>query len=273
MRSLLQDYEIDMNILDQAELGLLRDRLEVGQIAQLAFPDCVQHQQVLEEGMISAIRKRALKCALHIPCRHDAESYNKNDQNMQGDVLNRLGQRTALLIERLDQFGRIDEFLQADKLSLLNDKSLVLNDCSTANGPVRQIPKRDLYWITQEQLRAYFVEQGEWPLPGYPLLRKWLEQTPALKVTKASDVRTNELHELIKEVMQRMAREHRQSPKARQVWDYLRKRQQDIDLIQEMTADQIHWLSSNGTERSLNFSSFKTRFSALKKELFEEIDD
>lgn len=273
MRSLLQNYEIDMDILDQAALGLLRDRLEIGQIAQLAFPDCARNQQALEEGMISAIRKGALVSALHIPCRHDTQSQNTNDQNMPGDVLNRLGQRTALLIERLDQFGRIDKFLQSDKLSLFNDKSAALNDCSIANERVRQNPKRDLYWITQVQLRAYFVEQGEWPLPGYPLLRKWLEQTSAQKLAKAPDIRTNELHELIRTVMRGLADEHKQSPKARQVWDYLRKCQQDIDLIQEITADKILWVSSNGIERTLNFSSFKTRFSALKKELFEEIED
>lgn len=56
MRSLLQD-QTDIDILDQAELGLLGDRLEIGQIALLAFPNSRKHQQALEEGLWQLSKK------------------------------------------------------------------------------------------------------------------------------------------------------------------------------------------------------------------------
>lgn len=272
MKSLLQD-QIGMDILDQAELGLLGDRLEIGQIALLAFPSSWKHQQALEEGMVAAIERGSLSYALHIPRKDNLQDYDETEDQAQHTIAARFALKPLRLIAEIERFDRLAQNLQPPKFSIFNIEPLTINGSSSALGAEDDLLQRDMYWVKQEQLRAYFIEHGEWPISDHPLLQKWLEQSLTQTISKAPDIRTNELHELIKEVMQRMAREHRQSPKARQVWDYLRKRHQDIDLIQEMTADKILWVSSNGIERTLNFSSFKTRFSALKKELFEEIED
>lgn len=272
MKSLLQD-QIDMDILDQAELGLLGDRLEIGQIALVAFPSSRKHQQALEEGIVAAIERGSLSYALHIPRKDDLRDYDEEDDQAQHAIAAHFALKPLRLIAEIERFDRLAQNLQPPKFAIFNIDPLTINGSSSVIEAEDDLLQRDLYWVKQEQLRAYFIEHGEWPLADYPLLRKWLEQTSAQKLAKAPDIRTNELHEFIKTVMRGLADEHKQSPKARQVWDYLRKRHQDIDLIQEMTADQIHWVSSNGIERTLNFSSFKTRFSALKKELFEEIDD
>lgn len=270
MKSLLQD-QVDMDILDQAELGLLGDRLEIGQIALLAFPNSRKHQQALEEGIVAAIEKGSLSYALHIPRKDNLPDYDKEDDLAQHATSMRFAIKPLRLMKEIERFDRLAQNLQPPKFAIFNINPLTVNGSSSAIEVGDDLLQRDMYWVKREQLKAYFIEHGEWPVSDHPLLQKWLEQSPTQKISKAPDIRTNELHELIKEVMQRMAREYRQSPKARQVWDYLRKHQQDIDLIQEMIADQIHWVSSNGIERTLNFSSFKTRFSALKKELFEEI--
>lgn len=272
MKSLLQD-QIDMDILDQAELGLLGDRLEIGQIALLAFPDSRKHQKALEEGIVSAIQKGSLPHALHIPRKDDLRYYDEEEDQAQHVIAKRFAFKPLRLIAEIERFDRLAQNLQPPKFAIFNIDPLTINGSSSALEGEDDFIQRDMYWVKQEQLRAYFIEHGEWPLSDHPLLRKWLEQSPTQKVSKAPDIRTNELHELIRTVMRGLADEHKQSPKARQVWDYLRKCQQDIDLIQEITADKILWVSSNGIERTLNFSSFKTRFSALKKELFEEIED
>lgn len=254
-----------MNILDQAELGLLGGRLEIGQIALLAFPNSRKHQQALEEGIVAAIERGSLSYALHIPHKEKSQAQNA--------IPMRLGLKPLRLVKEIERFDRLAQNFQLPKFAIFNMDPLTINGSSSALEGEDDLLQRDMYWVKREQLKSYFIDHGEWPISDHPLLRKWLEQSPTQKISKAPDIRTNELHELIKEVMQRMAAEYKQSPKARQVWDYLRKRQQDIDLIQEVTADKILWVSSNGIERTLNFSSFKTRFSALKKELFEEIDD
>jgi hypothetical protein len=272
MKSLLQD-QVDMDILDQAELGLLGDRLEIGQIALLAFPNSRKHQRALEEGIVAAIEKGSLSYALCIPRKDDLRDYDEGDEQAQHATSIRFALKPLRLTKEIERFDRLAQNLQPPKFAIFNIDPLTINGSSSTLEAEDDLLQRDMYWVKREQLRAYFIEHGEWPLSDHPLLRKWLEQSPTQKISKAPDIRTNELHELIKEVMQRMAMEYQQSPKARQVWDYLRKRQQDIDLIQEVTADKILWVSSNGIERTLNFSSFKTRFSALKKELFEETDD
>jgi hypothetical protein len=129
MKSLLQD-QIDMDILDQAELGLLGDRLEIGQIALLAFPKSRKHQQALEEGIVAAIEKGSLSYALRIPRKDDLRDYDEEGDLTQHATSMRFVLKPLRLTKEIERFDRLAQNLQPPKFAIFNINPLAVNGSS-----------------------------------------------------------------------------------------------------------------------------------------------
>ena len=66
MKSFLKDSE-EITFIEKAELGILDDRLEVAEIATLAFPYDQRLSRAVETGMIKAIDNEELGYCRRVP--------------------------------------------------------------------------------------------------------------------------------------------------------------------------------------------------------------
>jgi len=80
--------------------------------------------------------------------------------------------------------------------------------------------------------------------------------------------RRNQLHALIDKVDIEVAASKKSQPMARDIWFALKKHYKQYDdeeIIQEITPDIIYWISKDGNEQNMKYSTFKKQLSIIRK--------
>ncbi|MCD2449301.1 hypothetical protein GO003_017885 [Methylicorpusculum oleiharenae] len=120
--------------------------------------------------------------------------------------------------------------------------------------------------FTRQKYKEFLQSSGQWPPNG--LLFNWwsLEKPDVLPKITTKSKREHQLHSLIWRVWQSLNKDGHAN--VNRVWNELQKNYEKYDteeIIQEVTAQEILWISTYGTERRNKKTGLNSVISRLKR--------
>lgn len=269
MKSLLKigKEAAPLPLIDEVKLGIAPAELELADIALLGWPNQPDHQKRAIYAMIEL-------CQLGMLPYQRCNLVNEDTEWLPPESYTPGSFQHA--IAKLDHSTRhMNEVF--DKLSSLSCLKMLSGTPEIIDEP----PERHMFWVHAEQMKAYFIENDEWPIDSNTLLYQWISDTIEHAIApfkfmrrraagqKITQRRHSDIHELLEHTVELLTQEFGRFPQAREVLSAWRKNPERLkadEIIQEISGDEIYWHSMDGNESVMRFKTLRNRLSLIKQQ-------